>query len=175
MKLPDAVRLSIKNQLWAIAEEISWESLPTGQKTLYYEDWAKNPNIGGVLGRYMDLRRVHVYLKDTVMKEYGRSRLADPSTAFRVLGIPDDVSVLKIWQKPHGRVLADSRVLCWGRAEDWKTILMAVHERSFQDDRKPYAAVLMSSIGKFYNEQDKAVVVSAANKLDIAKLVWLDM
>ena len=174
MRLPDAVRLSIRKRLWAIAEEISWERLSVSEKTLCYEGWARDPDIGGVLERYMDLRRVHVYLKDTIMKEYGRSRLADASTAFRVLGVSADVAVIETYQKPHGRTLADGRVICWGRAEDWKGILMAVHERAFVDSRDPHAAVLMSSIGKFHNEEDRAVVVNAANKLDITKLIWLD-
>ena len=109
------------------------------------------------------------------MKAYGQSRLADESRPFRVLDIGTNAQVIETYEKPHGRRLADGRVVCWGRADDWKNVLMAVHERSFPGFRKPFAVVLMLAMGKFNQEDSRAVVVDAANKLGVERLVWLDV
>ena len=175
MTVPGGVRLPIRTRLWAIADDIAWESLPVLSKTTYYEAWTRDPDIGGVLERYMDRRRVRVYLKDTIMKNYGQSRLADPSRPLRVLDLGADANVAQIYEKPHGRRLVDGRVICWGRADDWKDVLMAMHERSFPDSHEPFGVVLMSATGKFHQQDTRFVVEDAANKLGIGRLVWLDV
>lgn len=175
MTVPVSVRLPIRERLWAIADDLSWESLPVLSKTTYYEGWARDPDIGGVLERYMDRRRVRIYLKDTIMKTYGQTRLANASRPFRVLDIDSSVCVAEVYEKPHGRRLIDGRVVCWGRADDWKSILMAIHERTFAISYRPFAVVLMSATGKFHQDSNRAVVEDAANKLGVGRLVWLDV
>ena len=175
MTVPGGVRVPIRKRLWAIADDIAWQSLPVPSKTTYYESWTRDPEIGGVLERYMDRRRVRVYLKDTIMKNYGQSRLADPSRPCRVLDLGTDVHMVETYEKPHGRRLADGRVICWGRADDWKNVLMAIHERSFPGSRDPFGVVFMSATGKYHQEDTRAIVADAASKLGIERVVWLDV
>ena len=175
MSVPSGVRLTIRQRLWAIANGISWQSLPANVKTAYYEGWVRDVDVGGTLVRYMEPGRIRVYLKDTIMRDYGQSRLADHSRVFRVLRIPKDAAVGQTYVKPHGRRLADGRVICWGRADDWKNVLMAVHERSSEGDYNPFAAALAFSMGKYYQAEVRAMVFDAATKLGIEKLVWLDV
>jgi hypothetical protein len=127
------------------------------------------------LARYIDRGQVRVYLKDTLLKDYGRERLADESRPFRVLDIAATTEVAEAYIKPHGRRLRDGRVISWGRADDWKSVLMAVHERAYaREDSRPFAAVLVQSGGRFHEPHVRAPIEDAASKLGIERLVWLD-
>jgi hypothetical protein len=173
MSLPDNIRDRLREHLWQAADQIDWLALGPSEKSQYYENWAKDPKIGVVLSRYMDVRQVRVYIKDTLLKSYHRARQADSTKPLRMLRLPADVAVSRVFIKPHGRQLADGRIICWGRASDWKVILMAVHERSFATKgARPYAVVLTQSTGRFADQGVRAVVADAAKKLGIEKLLW---
>ncbi len=174
MTIPSATRTSLKRRLWDIADQLGWNNLSQADKARFYEVWTKDPEIGGVISRYMDGGQVRVHIKDTLLKDYGRVRLADPGRPLRSLGIDGQVDTVEKYIKPHGRRLCDGRVMCWGRADDWKTVLMAIHERAFFSEGKPFAAVFMSSCGRYHDEHGRAVVEDAAKKLGIERIVWLD-
>ena len=175
MSVPDTTRTTLKARLWRQADSLDWAMLSPTDKSRYYEAWTKNSDIGGRLTRYMDHGKVRVYIKDTLLKDYMRSRLAGSERPFRVFGIPDSVSIAETYTKPHGRRLADGRVICWGRADDWKTILMALHERAFNNcGTRPYAAVFLFSSGRFHEDHAREPVADAAEKLGVERVVWLD-
>lgn len=99
--------------------------------------------------------------------------MLSPARALRVLGIDQDVVVSTTFIKPHGCLLPDGRQIAWSKASDWKATLMALHERSFVEG-EPYAAVLTEAAAKFALASERAVVESAAEKLGIKRLIWLD-
>jgi len=176
MRVPDEIRVGMRQKLWAVASEVDWANLSSIEKSAYYESWTRDPEVGGTLSHYMDQRQVRVYIKDTVMKGFGRSRLADANKPMRLLGLPVDGSaaVTKDYERPHGRLLSDGRVIAWGTAKDWKAVLMSIHERAFEaDGGRAYGAVLSSAAGKFAEDSTREVVADAAKKLGIEKLVWL--
>lgn len=173
MNLPDDIRDRLRAKVWAIADQIDWQSLGPIEKTRHYENWTKDPEIGGVIRRFMDVRQVRVYLKDCLLKVYARERHSDAMLPFRLLDLSSDAAIEKQFIKPHGRRLSDGRVLCWGRAADWKAILMAVYERSFHDDgATPFAVVLLKADGKYADPSARAIVEDAAKRLGIERLVW---
>lgn len=174
MTIPNNIRDVLKTKLWDIADELDWSSLGQGDKARYYEIWTRDPEIGGRLSRYMDGGQVRVYIKDTLLKAYGRVRLADPDRPLRVVGLPGDAKPVEEYIKPHGRRLEDGRVICWGRADDWKAILMAVHERAFVNKGQPFAVVLMRASGRYHEVHARAVVEDAARRLGIDRVRWLD-
>jgi hypothetical protein len=92
---------------------------------------------------------------------------------FRVLGIDECAVVSATFIKPHGCLLPDGRQIAWSKAADWKVTLMALHERAFENS-EPFAVVLTESSAKFGMETQRAVVESAAEKIGIKRLVWLD-
>jgi hypothetical protein len=175
MTIADIVRSEIKYKLWTMADEIGWATLGPVDKARQYEIWTRDPEVGGQLSRYMDSGQVRVYIKDTLLKDYGRERMASQVAPYLLVGIPDDTVVVESYIKPHGRRFRDGRVLCWGRADDWKTVLMAVHERAFLVKRGiPFGAVLMFSTGRYHQEDARAAAKDAAMKLGLERLVWLD-
>jgi hypothetical protein len=175
MSIPSPIRAEVKALLWKHADEIGWLNLNPGEKSKYYEIWTRDPNIGGVLSRFMDKGKVRVYIKDTLLKDYSRVRLSNAERPLRVLGIDTFEEVIQEYEKPHGRRLRDGRVFCWGRADDWKAILMAIHERAFTAPQAfPFAAVLLFKSTRFDDKRTRQVVEDAATKLCIKKVVWLD-
>ena len=174
VRIPDQVRRQLRERLWARADEIGWQGLTWVEKSPLYEAWTKDPEIGGHLSRYLDQRRIRVYIKDTIMKGYIRIRQADPTLPLRALGIDDQVAMAESFERPHGRRLQDGRVVAWGNADDWKLVITALHERSYGvKGAHPYAAVLFSAVGKFHQQPAREMVGDAVRKLGIERLLWI--
>lgn len=174
MTVPDKVRIQLREALWKTAAQIGWRSLATGEKAKYYERWTRDPEIGGVLAHYMNPGKIRVYLKDTLLKGYGGQRTSDPFPALRALGIPAAPDTLERYTKPHGLLLRDRRLVCWGRAEDWKLVLMAMHERSFAQNVHAFGAVLCNARARFNDMNARKMVQDAADKLGVEQLKWLE-
>jgi hypothetical protein len=163
------IRDEVSIRLWRLADELSWFALPAASKSRHYD-----PTIGGRLARFLDPGQIRLYIKDAVMKRYARERRGRPSAILAALSLSDAVIPVRTFIKPHGWQLADGRVLCWGRANTWKLVLMAVHERSFGSSIcSPYGAALTQSARHFGHQGPRAVVEAAASKLGIARVAWL--
>jgi hypothetical protein len=173
MSVPSSIRTPIKDLLWEIADKSNWNGMSLPDKAKMYERWTRDPEIGGVLRNYMDVGQIRVYIKDTLLKGYSRSTLSDPRRPLQALGIGDDVAFVDEYIKPHGRRLSDGRIVCWGRAEDWKTVLLAVHERAHLHGAMPFAAALLQTAGRFAEQHTQDIVQDAANKLQIKRLLWM--
>lgn len=175
MSVPENIRSEVLQRLANAADEAGWLSLPAATKSRYYTNWASDPTIGGRLARFLDADRVRLYIKDALMKPYAREkRGGDAAAIFALLGIPKDVAVSRSFIKPHGCLLADGRVICWGRANTWKLVLMAVYERAYEarGAAAPHAAVLTQAAFHFGDDTSRAVVQAAADRLGVATLAW---
>jgi hypothetical protein len=174
IRIPDPIRKGLRQKLWTIADQLDWPRLDWYEKSAQYEEWTRDSEVGGLLANYMDQRQIRVYIKDTIMKGYVRSRQASTERPFSAVGIDGEAEIAEAWERPHGRRLKDGRVVVWGNADDWKLVLTAVHERSWGiNGARPFAAVLMFSTGKFAEASVRAMVQDAADKLKIERLVWL--
>lgn len=174
MRIPDELRGALREQLWSRADDLAWNRLSWIEKTRWYEIWTKDPDVGGRLSNHLDHRRVRLYIKDTIMKGYVRTRQADPGIPLRSLGIDPATAHLEDYERPHGRLLHDGRLIAWGNADDWKPVLTALHERSFGNCRvQSRAAVLLSATGKYDQPFAREMVEDAARKLVIERVVWL--
>jgi hypothetical protein len=171
--IPADVRNEVKRRLYAAADRIGWVYLPPQVKARYYENWTNDGHIGGILAQFIAKDRVRVYLKDTLLKDYARSTQSDPSKALRLLGLSETQIALEAYEKPHGRRLQDGRIVCWGRAEDWKLILMAVYERAaINSGATPYAAVLFGAIGRWMFPETRNLIEEAGKRLGIGQIHW---
>lgn len=173
MRVPAGIRREVKERLWAEADRLNWPALSTADKSRYYTMWTETADIGGRLGQYMDPRKVRVFIKDTLLKSYTREISANPARVFRVLNIVENTATVATFVKPHGCLLSNGRQIAWSKASEWKATLMALHERTFEKG-EPYAVVLTEAGAKFELPSQRAVVESAADKLGIKRLVWLD-
>lgn len=174
--LPTDIRERIKQKIWAKADELDWPRISDLERTAWYENWTKDKDVGGVLSHFMDARKVRVYIKDSLLKPYLRSRLQNDWDRVRLainMGAREAL-VKKSYDKPHGRQLIDGKVVCWGNSREWKSILISVFERAYQlDSGTPYAAVLMET-GKTTNVGMREMILEASQKLGLRYLVWID-
>lgn len=167
--VPKAVRDRFRQVLWSKADSLNWRKLSVLDRTSIYENWAKDKEIGGVLAHYMDPRRVRVYIKDTLMKPYQRARQRDDcGDVLLALGLDSNaIEVVETFTQPHGRLLTDGRVICWGSGRDWKSVVFSVFERSYgRPNSIPYAAVFVD-IGPPIDEELYKVAVEAGRRLGI--------
>ena len=175
MSIPDAVRDDIRDRLWAAADTLRWSTLPDTERAKYYVLWTRDPAIGGRIGHYMDPRRVRVYIKDSLIKPYERSRLLlIERDVWRLLSVPDPGAPAHRYIKPHGRRLPDGKVVCWGNSRDWKHVLMAVFERArARPSYEAFGAVLLES-GRTVADDRRRLVREAAARLGIENIAWLE-
>jgi hypothetical protein len=174
MSIPENVRTEIKDKLWHEADRLDWANLSASKKSHQYSIWTEIPDLGGRLAAFMDPRQVRVYIKDTLLKAYMRERMADAGRTFRLLGMPAEAPSIESYIKPHGRRLADGRVIAWRTASSWKLTLLAVHERAFEAGGRPHAAVLFEAAGKYSDPTSRAMIEDASKKLELKRLLWVD-
>ena len=175
MTVPDDIRKQLRSLLWQIADQIGWMNLAGVAKAKHYEQWTRDPTIGGILGRYVDNGQIRVYIKDTLLKGYVPKRLSDPVRIFTLLALTPSIEVVETYTKPHGKRVKDGRVIGWGRADDWKSVLLATHERAFlANEAKAYAAVLLQATGRFSEDLVREMVEDAGCRLGIRKVVWVE-
>lgn len=173
--IPSEIRDALRDRLWEQCDDLGWMSLQDVERARYYEQWTRDSTIGGQLAQVMDARKVRVYIKDSLIKPYVRARLSlNDAEVWRLLDLSGDDRVAQTFIKPHGRRLEDGRIIGWGRSRDWKSVLMAVFERSRA--LKSYSAfgVVLLESGKTEAEKSRSLVREAASLLGIEKLAWLE-
>lgn len=175
MRIPDDVRDRLRDLIWSIADELGWSGLNDAERARRYEQWTRDPEIGGTLAHYMDARKVRVYIKDSLLKSYERARLS--GTEQQILGrleIPPDSEVALRYIKPHGIAFADGKIVSWGNSRDWKLVLMAMFERaSLRPGSSPFGTVLLEN-GKTGDAAIRKLVLEAASLLGIERMEWID-
>ncbi len=174
VSLPRDVRAHLRQEVWKRADALDWAHLSLAEKTKYYRLWAEDDEIGGLLSHYMDRGSIRHYLKESLLDDYTEKQQSDDAVTRRVLGIPSDMATRRTWTKPHGHCFVDGRVVCWGRANNWKSIIMALFERTYGiDGTRPYAAVLHKAEGQYSEAGIRSMVEAAASRLGIEVVRWL--
>ncbi|BEP60020.1 hypothetical protein GmRootV213_05740 [Variovorax sp. V213] len=176
MRIPEEIRDDIRAKLWAEADELGWSTISDVDRSSHYEKWTRSAEIGARLGHFMDPRKVRVYIKDSLLKPYERKRLSlTEGDVWRALSMdPRTSSVIGNFIKPHGMLLDDGRVICWGKSRDWKLILFASFERGKRNrGARPFAVILFES-GKTVAPAERELVRDAAHRLGIERIEWME-
>ena len=176
MSIPNNIKQKIKHALWQKLDTLSWLTLSDTERSSYYEQWTRAPDIGGNLSHFMDPRAVRVYIKDTLVKDYARERLLESADqVLRALDISTErITVKEKFIKPHGLLLSNGRVVCWGKSRDWKHLLMAAFERRYSSSIAAKSSVVVIETGKTSELGTRALVKEAARRLDVDPVVWWD-
>jgi len=176
MAVPKEIRDRIQQKIWDKAKELDWSKLSDLERATWYENWSKEKDVGGALAHFMDARKVRVYIKDSLLKPYLRRRLEDGAEkVLSAAGLDHQaVAIKRTFDKPHGRLLFDGRVVCWGNSRDWKLIVISVFERAYRHDSgKPYGAVLIET-GQTTNDGVREMIKDAGAKLGVSHVLWID-
>jgi hypothetical protein len=122
----------------------------------------------------MDARAVRVYIKDTLLKDYGREKLNEhEALILRVLDREHSL-VAEKYIKPHGLRFITGDFVAWGRADDWKLLLGALFERSYPNDGQQLSAFFFRAAPRYIRPASRQLVETAARQLGILQCVWFD-
>ena len=173
MALPTNIRDKIKENLWNQADKMNWSDMNIYDKSIQYKNWGQDAEIGEVLSRYMPYQSVHKYIKDSLMKPYAKSKKLTHENVLKIFGL-ENISASDFYNKPLGVRLIDGRIVCWGRAVDWKIVLLAIFERSKEDiSYSPFCALLTNSNGKYASEKFQDLATDASKKLGLKEINFM--
>lgn len=174
-RMPENVRDNLRNIIWSRADELGWSALADGERSNQYEQWTRDTQIGGVLGHYMDPRKVRVYIKDSLLKPYERTRLSHTEQQILTsLEVPVDSEVAQRYIKPHGIRFSDGRIVSWGNSRDWKSLVMAMFEREMLSSGSCAFGMVLIESGKTVDASVRTIVREAASRLRIQRVGWLE-
>lgn len=167
------IKLKITKEIYAIADEIDWLHLTISERQKHYEIWTADPNIGGQLEEVIDPRRVRVYLKDTIMKQYSKSKRPDLKKLLSQYSITYE-KITREFSKPVS-LLCDTRDLyTLAVAKEWKTAIMSAFERGYsvRNLRQNKIFITDHTIGRFVDQSYRTLIQTAGYKLGI-EIVWV--
>lgn len=174
MSIPTEIREEMKKILWRHADELQWHALGPAEKSKYYTVWTESEAIGRRLSAFMDPRSVRVYIKDTLLKGYGREKLNEyQEQIFRIVG-RSEANIRESFIKPHGFRFSDQSIVAWGRADDWKVILGSIFERMEGHMNNDVVVVFFRSAPRFVRNDSRGLVEKAAVRLGVTRIVWFD-
>ena len=174
MNIPAAVKARLQDALWKEADKLQWEALGSAEKARQYTIWTDSSSVGGILSAYMDPRAVRVYIKDTLLKAYSRSKLSEHAALVLIICDKNNDDIAQSHIKPHGIMFNDRSFVAWGRADDWKSVLGTLFERAFVNNGEPSVALLFRAVPRFTSDTSRAPVEAAASRLGVGRCVWFD-
>jgi hypothetical protein len=174
VNIPASVKARLQEALWKEADKLQWEALGSVEKARQYKVWTDSSAIGGILSAYMDPRAVRVYIKDTLLKAYSRSKLSEHEDLVLRICEKLDIDVTQSYIKPHGIMFTDRSFVAWGRADDWKSVIGSLFERAYVNAGDPSIAILFRAVPRFTTDTSRAPVKAAATRLGVRRCVWFD-
>ncbi|CAN7175386.1 hypothetical protein [Mesorhizobium caraganae] len=173
MTVPKEIRDAIRERLWQTADHLQWDSLTQSEKARHYQQWTDS-DIGRTLAAHMDARSVRVYIKDTLLKGFSREKLnLHEGQVLRVLQRHRQ-DVTESFIKPHGFRFSDGAFVAWGRADDWKSLLGALFERSYGTRGTTLTVFLFRASPRYVRPSTRELVEAAARRLGVATCIWFD-
>jgi hypothetical protein len=174
-EVPKSVRMALQEELWSEAERLGWSSLSDGERSAHYARWTDEPAVGGTLGRYLKKGEIRVYVKDSLLKPYLRETRAQAGPYLELAGSLASSIVAERFIKPHGALLDDGTLIVWALARDWKTALMALHERSFgRRGIGRRTLILERATGRFQESSVRKMIQAASERLGFDRLLFRD-
>jgi hypothetical protein len=165
MKIPEKVDIQVVMRLFADAERINWDDMNGSIRSRQYAKWVSDPEVGGLLTRYMDEAQARLWIKDGPMKEWVRSRSgvgkyaglvptkSSTPAAIVVEVMSGDWSVVdgSIRTKPLRVVVVNSgeqQVVTWGPERDVKHLVWAALNAAANGDDRVWTICVVDSFTK---------------------------
>lgn len=187
LPIPDDVRGEIYRRVYRKAAEMRWQHASADDKSRQYAAWAVEPDVGGVLERYMDPERVRSWLKDVPMKEFSRAlagigphaRFVDrhgptPSAVAKAAYGAEAVIVEEsVGIKPlhcRARHAGGTVFLTWGPSKDFKHLLWAALKELEQPSShiSSAAIVIVTSAAEVVPDAQQRLFEAIAGRCDLS-------
>lgn len=176
IELPNDSRLSEKRlkeelsaKLHAQADTLDWCHLPIPQKAKHYEAWAADPAIGGRLAEVIGSEKVHMYIKDTVMRAYRRSRRPDLESLLRKMNIHHHY-LIQSYEKPHALLYDHTHLYTLTVAKEWRMAMLSAYERAARASETVERNLILITdhqIDRFVDRSYRELIETAGKRLDV--------
>lgn len=173
LDVPQDLEKTLKEELTAkihlLADELDWCHLTIPQKTRHYESWAADPTIGGRLAEVIGLEKVHMYIKDTVIRAYRNGKRPDLDTLLRQMNLRHHHLVQR-FEKPRGLLYDHTHLYTLTVAKEWRRALLSAYERAaLASERVERNLVLITDyqVDRYVDRSYRRLIESAATRLDI--------
>jgi hypothetical protein len=165
MNIGPEVESSIVEKLFADALILGWDDLSPRKRSTHYEEWVSDPQVGGILRRYMSESQARSWIKDGPMKEWARARAGtgrysgmipfdrDGPTRLVVMGLGSGwvVDTESLRTKPL-RVDAFKGgvgvTFAWGPQKDLKHLLWGALQANADGNPLPWTIAIVDSFTK---------------------------
>ncbi len=167
------IKKSVSKLVYAIADKADWPHLTIPERQKYYEAWTSAPEIGGALGKVIGPNRVRVYLKDTIMKTYSKSKQPELTALLRSFSYSFEV-VNNKYVKPLGMLCNGIDLYTISPAKEWKVAVLSAYERSYtiNNIRKNIVFFTNHTQGRFVDLDYRKLIEGSATSLG-AKIIWV--
>lgn len=184
MSLPADVERRVVTQLFADAERIGWAELPVTERSSQYARWVAEPQVGGLLTKFMSASQARVWIKDGPMKEWARARSGIGKHAALIptggrtpqqlvhsaLGEDWQVDTDTLRIKPL-RIRAHDETeevtFTWGPARDLKHLLWAALQAGANGDTTPWVLCVVDSFTKPVPANVRQAQLRIANRCNV--------
>jgi len=158
--LPGTQHDAVVSALYNAADAAGWNDLTPQERTRLYRQWVEDPEIGGILARFMTPETARSWIKDGPMKEYanasrGTGRYARfgrvggtsaDDVARAALGVNATVVAGSQKSKPHRCLVAvDSQqnsFVVWGSPDNLRNLLWAALRAEVVDSTPAHIVIL---------------------------------
>lgn len=167
------IKKSVAKKVHSIADKIDWSHLTIPERQKCYEEWTDDPEIGGTLSKIIEPRRVRVYLKDTIMKEYAKSKRPELRKLLASLSYSYN-TVSKEYVKPISLFCDGNKMYTIAVAKEWKIALLSAFERGYEvkNIKENLLFVIDHTSGRFVDNSFRELIEDASNRLGI-KIIWV--
>lgn len=163
----------VTKRVFGIADEVDWVHLTIHQRKQYYESWTSDPRIGGLLSQVMEENRVRVYLKDTVMRNYMRSRRISIHQLLNSMSM-SFYEITEEFIKPQAILCDNTALYSLAAAREWKIALMSAFERGCIIPELEHNIVFFTehTTGHFVDGDYRNMIAAAASRLGV-RIHWV--
>lgn len=167
------IKKNIAKKIHLIADKVDWSHLSIPERQKYYEEWTDDPNIGGVLSQIMEPRRIRVYLKDTIMKDYAKSKRPELRKLLGSLSYSCNVAI-KEYIKPVGLLCDKNKLYTIAVAKEWKIALLSAFERGYEakNVKENILFIIDHTSGRFVDISYRKLIEDSSAKLGV-KIIWV--
>lgn len=105
-RMPPSIRSEVAARVLRRALDANWEDLPQLARSSLFEEWSRDPDIGGVIAQYVPQDRVRLWIKDGPIKGYQRARMGlGPYAKYLPQTVPAEEAIAS--RLPGGKWVCD--------------------------------------------------------------------
>lgn len=164
-----AIKGDVTKRIHALADDLDWCHLSIPQKTRLYETWATDPTLGGQIAAVIGQEKVHMFIKDTVMRAYRRSKRTPLDLLLKNMGINHEY-LIRSYEKPYALLYDHTHLYTLTVAKEWRMAMLSAYERAAMASEGVERNLMLVTdhrVDRFLDQSYKQLIQAAGERLDV--------